>query len=82
MHLLLWKEAMNRGGKRTGSGRKRLASGLKKKGIYVKVSPWLTEWLKLQSKAQGVVIEEALIKVYGLELPVDKSVDKSYLSTA
>jgi hypothetical protein len=73
---------MSRGGKRTGSGRKRIACNLKKKGIYVKVSPWLAEWLKLQSKAQGVLIEEALIEVHGLELPVDKSVYKSYLSTA
>lgn len=55
--------------KQTLPGRPQLPDNIKKKGVYVKLSPWVKNWLRAQSKSQGMLIEEALIKVYGLELP-------------
>ena len=56
-------------------GRPRLPSNLKKKGIYLKLSPWVINWLQSQSRSQGILVEEALIEVNKLKKPDDLAVD-------
>ena len=62
---------MSKIGKRTspGTGRPNLDVSLKKKGIYIKVSPWVKRWLQAQSKSQGGLIEAALIEIHQLKEP-------------
>ena len=57
---------------RVGPGRPYLDVRAKKTGLYIKVSPWVKEWLQSQSKSQGELMEKALIMVHQLKEPEKK----------
>ena len=59
---------MTRGGKREGAGRKPLPSHIKKRGVHIKLTGWVADWLQSR-EGQGVLIEEALIEKHNLEDP-------------
>ena len=56
-----------RGGKRAGAGRKPVLSHLKRKELSgFRIPQWIIEWVKKQPGSGGRIIEEALVKYYGL----------------
>lgn len=57
---------MNHGGKRPGAGRYPAEPGQKKIPVGYKLTPWLVEWLRAQDRPAAQLIEEALVKAYGL----------------
>ena len=51
-----------KGGKRAGSGRKRLDSGLKKKMVTFRLAPDVIDYLDAQDRPKSQVIEDAIRK--------------------
>lgn len=51
-----------KGGKRTGSGRKKLDPQLKKKMVTFRLAPDVIEYLSTQGKPKSKIIEEAIRK--------------------
>ena len=56
-------------GKREGAGRPPLGESIKKKGISIKLPPWLITWMDSQTKSRPELIEEALRKVHKIKPP-------------
>lgn len=46
-----------------------LPEGIKRRGVFIKLAPWIKTWLKAQGRSQGAIIEEALIKAHKLKEP-------------
>jgi len=56
-----------RGGKRAGAGRKPVPGHLERKELSgFRVPQWIIDWIKKQPGSGGRIIEEALIRYYGL----------------
>jgi len=64
---------MSSGGKREGSGRKRISPKIKKMRLPVKIAQWRIDFLNSRSEITGisraVLIEKALDVYYKLEPP-------------
>lgn len=58
-----------RGGKRPGAGRKKLPDHLRKVPFNTRIPQWLKSWLTSQDTSAPVLIEDAIVLVYGE--PVD-----------
>lgn len=54
------------GGKRTGSGQKKMDPKLRKQPVSYKLPGWLLTWLRAQDRPSAQLIEEALTKQYKL----------------
>ncbi|SGZ01372.1 hypothetical protein [Moritella viscosa] len=51
------------------AGRPSLPVDVKKKQVTLKLSPWINDWLNANSQSKATLIEEAVIKQYGLTPP-------------
>jgi len=56
-----------KGGRRRGSGRKRIDPALLKIPVGYRLPRWLVLWMRQQDKAASVLIEEALVEKYQLK---------------
>lgn len=44
-----------------------MAPGEKKMAVSYKLPPWLVQWLRAQDRPAAQLIEEALVKTYGIK---------------
>jgi len=47
-------------------GPKRKPPGTQKKGIYIKLPPWLLEFMDSRPESRPVLIEAAMVEKYGI----------------
>jgi len=62
----------NHGGKRTGSGRRKVPPDLIKIPVCYKLPSWLVAWIREQDSAASSIIEESIINLYDLKPPTNK----------
>ena len=65
-------EKSQHGGKRIGSGRKKVDPNLLKVPVSYKLPVWLLGWLRAQDQPSSVLIETALCKQFKLKPIIEK----------
>jgi len=60
---------MNKGGKRTGAGRKSLPENLKRQPCPIKLPQWIIDDIDNRPGSRAAILEEAYIKVHKLKEP-------------